>query len=189
MRFRRRYILDEEEVRRELSSHQRAWNLSSLLEAAPRALGYLFLGTAITLLSGWVVVPVPPDPWAPDCRLHLGVLPDDGIPDRACEFSGPRPASLDGVIEEFVAQKQPALEQCYQGFVNDQPWLAGWVVVEIDIGKWGHVTGAWADGGPLREHAVARCIEEELREYRFPTRVIQTHRHLTLDVSMRPVRF
>jgi outer membrane biosynthesis protein TonB len=72
------------------------------------------------------------------------------------------------VIDEVVKKKLPAIRYCYQRQLNQQPTLAGKLVMKFTIDKHGGVSSATPKSSTLHNAAVDACVQKQFLRMRFP---------------------
>lgn len=72
------------------------------------------------------------------------------------------------LIDEVIKKKLPAIRYCYQKQLNQQPSLAGKVVMKFTIDKQGGVSSASVKSSTLRNPVVEACVRAQFLQMRFP---------------------
>lgn len=83
------------------------------------------------------------------------------------EVSGTRGVLQNAQIQAGIAPRAAALEACYKTELKQKKFLSGKVVLQIDVGKTGEVSGAGITESDLGDWAVERCLVGEARAMRF----------------------
>ena len=71
-------------------------------------------------------------------------------------------------VREIVSSHRPALRDCYQRAVLENPSLAGRCTVHIVVAGDGTVGSASLQGSTVRSLSLGRCLLQLVRTWRFP---------------------